>query len=495
MANSLDDLVKVEIDINSPVVDSASFDNILIFGAPPLSPAVLNIPAVGTYNALAEITDLGYKATGADADPVGEAARIKFSNSSSPIVLAVQQSVPALAKGVVTKIITSANAETDGIPIGTVTPDDSTLPWFQVEYNRSACDSADVSITKDETIVFGASLPTTEKIGAYLQVSFGTTGSGDKMNLDPDDYPGTYTAEFIFVKGEVTTVIKTSAVYNSDGTWTTSEAEYVTTPLEPFVDTLARALDYDGWWLACEAGVPETEFEECAQLIETQEKAFAYTFLSETDPVGEIYFRSFGVCGLGTNKENHQDPPPDEPNKHVAYAAPALKIHAGGETFANKTVSAVYASDYTGTLKVALESGHSNWIQEIGGKIVTRNGQVRAGEWIDTIRFRDWLKNDMQVRIANLFLTNPKIPYTDGGIALVENQMLASLKSGRDYGGIAPDQFDSEENFYPGFTTKVPLAMNLTASQRNSRKLSGCEFTARLSGAIHLAEIHGSLIY
>jgi hypothetical protein len=101
----------------------------------------------------------------------------------------------------------------------------------------------------------------------------------------------------------------------------------------------------------------------------------------------------------------------------------------------------------------------------------------------------------MQVRIANLLVPNPKIPYTDPGIALVENQMIASLKFGRDYGGIAPDQFDDEDNLVPGFTSSVPKAMSLTASQRSSRKLIGCSFTARLAGAIHLVEIYGSLFY
>ena len=76
--NNLSDLVQIEIDINSPVADSASFDNIQIFGKPPKIPAVSNIPLVGTYNSLSEVTDLGYTATSDDADPVGAAARIKF---------------------------------------------------------------------------------------------------------------------------------------------------------------------------------------------------------------------------------------------------------------------------------------------------------------------------------------------------------------------------------------------------------------------------------
>ena len=95
----------------------------------------------------------------------------------------------------------------------------------------------------------------------------------------------------------------------------------------------------------------------------------------------------------------------------------------------------------------------------------------------------------------NLFITNPKIPYTDNGIALVQNQMIASLKAGQDAGGVAESEFDEDGNEIPGFQTSVPLASSLSASEKASRKLTKCKFKARLAGAIHFAEIKGSLTY
>ena len=95
----------------------------------------------------------------------------------------------------------------------------------------------------------------------------------------------------------------------------------------------------------------------------------------------------------------------------------------------------------------------------------------------------------------NLLIINPKIPYTDGGIGLVENQMLASLKDGQKYGGIAPTEYDADGNTIPGYATSVPLAADLTGEQKASRTLTGCRFSARLAGAVHLAEIEGSLTY
>ena len=136
-----------------------------------------------------------------------------------------------------------------------------------------------------------------------------------------------------------------------------------------------------------------------------------------------------------------------------------------------------------------------NYFITVGNKNITMNGKVVGDEWADIIRFRDWLKNDMQVRVVNLFITRPKIPYTDSGISLVQNQMMASLKSGQDAGGIAEDEFDENGDTIPGYVTSVPLSSSLTASEKASRKLTKCNFKARLAGAIHFAELKGSLTY
>ena len=101
----------------------------------------------------------------------------------------------------------------------------------------------------------------------------------------------------------------------------------------------------------------------------------------------------------------------------------------------------------------------------------------------------------MQVRILNLLLMNPKIPYTNSGISLVENQMTASLKAGTDRGGIAPDEYDEDGNLIPGFQVTVPNSASLTAAQKASRILTGCKFSARIAGAIHAVEVNGSLTY
>ena len=106
-----------------------------------------------------------------------------------------------------------------------------------------------------------------------------------------------------------------------------------------------------------------------------------------------------------------------------------------------------------------------------------------------------WQKSEMQERIYNLFVTHPKIPYTDNGIAQVQNQIICSLKRGQAMGGIAPTEYDEDGNPVPGYTVTVPRARDLTQAERSSRELKNCKFTARLAGAIHYVEIRGVLEY
>lgn len=366
--SNLADIVQVNIDLNSPAVDSTSFDNLLLVGLPPQKAAEKAPPPVGVYSSLEEVNAAGWVSVGDDADPIGVAAMVAFAQSPQPsaVYIAVQQ--------------------------------------------------------------------TSQEAG--------------------------------------------------------KEAE-----LEHPVDTLNRALSYTGWYVICPAGIPENQFEEMAQWTEAQTKLFAYTYLADTDPVGSVYYRSLGWYGKETAAQQEADVPPANKYLHVAAVADCLAYAAGSETWAFKSLSSVYPASLSSSDMKELKERNINFYTAYAGKNITINGKVKAGEWIDLIRFRDWLQNDMQMRILNLLLMNPKIPYTNSGIGLVENQMIASLKAGVAAGGIAEDEYDDAGNLIPGYTVTVPNSASLTAAQKASRVLTGCKFKARIAGAIHAVEVSGSLTY
>jgi hypothetical protein len=364
MAN-LKRIVNINIDIKTPAISAASFDNLLIVGpAPAVAPDAAPYP-VGSYTDLEGVAGAGWVTAGETADIVGTAARIAFSQNPQPakIFIAVQQEV-------------------------------------------------------------------------------------------------------------------------SEGV------------LEPIAATLDRALQTSGWYVICPAGVPESSFETIAEWTEAQTKLFAFTYVGETVPVTPgIYYRTLGYYGRATETQSPGDVLASSLCMHVAASAKCLAYPAGSETWKFKQLAAVVPNDLTSTKMDWLETNHLNYFSNFGGRNITMNGQVMAGEWIDVIRFRDWLQDDMQYRLYNLLIMNTKIPYTNPGIALVENQMIASLKAGQSAGGVAPDEFDSDGALVPGFTVTVPNSRDLSAAQKASRILTGCKFSARLAGAIHAVVVNGELTY
>lgn len=259
--------------------------------------------------------------------------------------------------------------------------------------------------------------------------------------------------------------------------------------LEAPTATLSRAESENGWYVALAAGIPEEDLGDMAEWTEAREKMFGYAYADPADnPVTNTYYRTFGIC-------YGDDAGSGDPYKHVAMAVRFLSYDAGSETWVNKSLASVSVSKFTDTEIDTIDKDPASYYIQVGDTGLVQGGKVRAGEWIDVIRFRDWLKNDMQLRILNLLVKRPKVPYTDKGIGLVRNQMIASLKEGTRRGGIAEDQYNSDDELIPGFTTSVPLAADLSDTQRKSRILEDCTFSAILAGAIHVVNVNGSLVY
>lgn len=257
---------------------------------------------------------------------------------------------------------------------------------------------------------------------------------------------------------------------------------------EKFITTLNRAYETVGWYGFSCVGITNDEIEEIAVWTEATEKLFGFTTSSE-----ELVVSTSGLLrthGWFTNQTGEYDKYLD-----VAVMAKCFGYEPGSETWALKTLAVVSPSTINSTLAVTLDAQNMNYYVTIAGSNVTQTGKVLGDEWIDVIRFRDWLKNDMQVRVFNAFRKNPKLPYTDNGISVIDGCMKASLRSGQGTGGIAEDEYDEDDNLIPGYTTYVPLAANLTSAQKKSRDLSDCKWTARLAGAIQVVKIEGQLGY
>ena len=189
----------------------------------------------------------------------------------------------------------------------------------------------------------------------------------------------------------------------------------------------------------------------------------------------------------------HADAETDFPD--AAIMSRCFTVLPGGETWANKRLSAVTTDVLKEHEYKAIIGKNGNTFEKFRNISITQNGKVAAGEWIDVIRFRDWLVETIQTEEFTMLINRDKLPYTDSGIALVESTLNSVLALGQRRGGIAPVEYDEEGNKNTGYVITVPKASSISANVKAQRVLRDVTFTARLAGAIHVVEITGSLTY
>lgn len=129
-----------------------------------------------------------------------------------------------------------------------------------------------------------------------------------------------------------------------------------------------------------------------------------------------------------------------------------------------------------------------NIYEAVGGVNITEEGWMCGGQFIDVTVGIDWLKANLQTQIFTQLVNNPKIPYSDKGVGVIENVVRQVLKQGSDDGGTG--LIDS--------TTIVISVVPVASIPQNTRAqrilpAGAITFTCRLTGAFHFIVIQGTV--
>jgi len=161
----------------------------------------------------------------------------------------------------------------------------------------------------------------------------------------------------------------------------------------------------------------------------------------------------------------------------------------GEITWANKQLTGVTAKDLTSTQQTNLETDNINHYQEIAGLGATRNGVVTSGEWIDVVHGTDALTAAIQEAVWTVMANAGKIPFTDAGLDLIASAILGAMKR---FEGNA----ERPGLLLPGSSkVSMPLAADISASDKRLRRLTGVAFYAKFAGAVHAVDLVGTLEY
>lgn len=94
----------------------------------------------------------------------------------------------------------------------------------------------------------------------------------------------------------------------------------------------------------------------------------------------------------------------------------------------------------------------------------------------------DWIKARMQEAIFFRLVNQLKVPYTNAGFALIENEIRTVLARAEENGGL-----DS------GWRVQTPDVLDVPITQRAQRIAGTFRFTARLAGSVRRVIVEGTL--
>lgn len=264
--------------------------------------------------------------------------------------------------------------------------------------------------------------------------------------------------------------------------------QVATTASNGIADDIASAIDSDNdWYFMLMTSVVEHEVLTAAATIEALRKMFCYLSSdatvrsSVTTDIASVlkaalYYRTF-ISYSGTPAERSD----------AAFVGRVAPLSPGSETWFGKTMAGVTKDAWTDTEQTRLNTKNVNYYLELGGKNITFNGKTAGGEFIDVIRFIDWLQARMQEQVFGDITSLDKLPFTDNGISVIDLGMRAVLERGVAAGGIASSN---------DYTVTVPKSKDIYANDKAARKMisPNCpKFTAVLAGAIHATDIGGEV--
>lgn len=158
----------------------------------------------------------------------------------------------------------------------------------------------------------------------------------------------------------------------------------------------------------------------------------------------------------------------------------------GSDTWKFKTLAGVTADKLTPTHRSNALGKNAGIYTTIGGVNKTEEGVVASGEFIDNIRFLDWVAARQAEGVFGLLARSEKVPYTDAG-----GQAMGSIVRGVLDEGVANGGFSDDPGLEP--TVTVPRASEQSQTDRLARHFPGIKWVAYLAGAVHSARVEGTV--
>lgn len=263
--------------------------------------------------------------------------------------------------------------------------------------------------------------------------------------------------------------------------------------------TAIRAEDDDWYFLATDDHTDAFVMSVAAQVESTQKQYF----VALQDVTNLVAYSETGTDTIAKLAQNEYSRTAAWYHHEADTTFPELQYITLGSTFDagkiawgdNRVLGGSAAKNATtgiplsATEKTNLVAKNANFTETVGGIVITRQGTTSSGNWIDEIRDRDFAVARTTESLQNLLINTPKLPYTDPGIAKVENTLAGT------YSRMV--ETDTQPNILQRdnpYVIDLPRRKNIDIAEITARTLTG-KVTLFLSGAILVVNINGSAQY
>jgi hypothetical protein len=398
------------------------------------------------YGELQELLDDGWLTT----DAVYQKASIEFSQNPAPATVIVGRKDAADADwATALGEINKANSDWYAFTIDRQVA-------AKLAYDADFVSLNNITVTVNATTTSGVVFTTDQATTiAAVAAQIESEVAGAKATVDPDD--ATSRTIIIELFGEDITVISSAVTLGA------SQATATGTLLP----------DYDA--------------NEVAAWTETQKKIFGYDSkdadIKDAGATTDIAYILNAAAYDRTFVNYYPYDAAQAANEMMAdgWIGETAPYDPGSQTWMFKTIAGLLPYELTSGEKTAVHGKKANTYTTVAGVNITEQGTVASGEYIDIIRGLDWLESRIQTLVFTELINARKIPYTDGGIAIIEGALRAALDE-----GVQKELLDGTS-----ITVTVPKIADISVTDKSNRLLPDMNFTARLQGAVHKVEING----
>ncbi len=334
---------------------------------------------------------------------------------------------------------------------------------------------------------FGTFLVITEETGVIGDDEIRTYSSMDEVTTDWTGKPK---------------VLAAATAFFSQAPRPTSFAVGFRDPVaEPDVTTsLARLANLASWYAFgfTDEVRDNQDAKDAAAWTETQEREF----FTVSNDVGSLVTGDQGDIGYHLNAQGYTrtlwvySSTAAEYPEVSAFGRAASVDFDGSDT----TITLKY-KDLPGITPEAVNSNQLGILAEKGGNVLVAVAGSRiftegtmakgSGVYQDTIHGLDWLKAEIETRVFSVLVQTRKVPYTDKGVAVLQQATNDSLDQGVRNGYLAPGETNDGVFLPLGYLTEAGKVADASASNRSARNAPPIQFVAIEGGAIHRATIIG----